>query len=108
MQKKHFIATHTFISEETKKEFFEESKGMSSKNFFTLLKNENVKCVQHWMGTGDFFFCHWIAESEDAILNHLIEGGEDQFFHTMCAEMDYFITPNDGNNDIYADISYVD
>jgi cold shock CspA family protein len=26
----------------------------------------------------------------------------------MCAEMDYYITPNDGNNDIYANISYVD
>ena len=71
MQKKHFIATHTFISDETKKEFFEMAKGMSSKDF-------------------------------------LIEGGEDQFFHTMCAEMDYYITPNDGNNDIYANISYVD
>ena len=91
-----------------KKEFFEVSKGMSSKDFFSLSKNEHVKCVQHWMGTGDFFFCHWIAESEDAILDHLIDGGEDQFFHTMCAEMDYYITPTDGNNDIYAKISYVD
>ena len=84
------------------------NKGMASKDFFTTSKNEHVKCVQHWMGTGDFFFCHWIAESEDAILDFLIEGGEDQFFHTMCAEMDYYITPNDGNNDIYANISYVD
>ena len=33
MQKKHFIATHTFISDETKKEFLEEAKGMSSKDF---------------------------------------------------------------------------
>ena len=56
MQKKHFIATHTFISEETKKEFFEESKGMSSKDFFSLLKNENVKCVQHEMGQATSFF----------------------------------------------------
>ena len=108
MQKKHFIATHTFISDETKKEFFEMAKGMSSKDFFTPSKNEHVKCVQHWMGTGDFFFCHWIAESEDTILDFLIEGGEEQFFHTMCAEMDYYITPNDGNNDIYANISYDD
>ena len=64
--------------------------------------------LQIFLGKGDFFFCHWIAESEDAILDFLIEGGEDQFFHTMCAEMDYYITPNDGNNDIYANISYVD
>ncbi len=84
------------------------AKGMSSKDFFTPSKNEHVKCVQHWMGTGDFFFCHWIAESEDAILDFLIEVGQDQFFHTMCAEMDYYITPSDGNNDIYANISYVD
>lgn len=108
MQKKHFIATHTFISDETKKEFLEEAKGMSSKDFFSPSKNENVKCVQHWMGAGDFFFCHWIAESEDLILDFLFEIGFDQFFHTMCAEMDYYITPNDGNNDIYANISYVD
>ena len=41
MQKKHFIATHTFISEETKKEFFEMAKGMSSKDFFIPSKNEH-------------------------------------------------------------------
>ena len=43
MQKKHFIATHTFISDETKKEFFEMAKGMSSKDLFTPSNNEHVK-----------------------------------------------------------------
>lgn len=84
MQKKHFIATHTFISDETKKEFFEMAKGMSSTDFFTPSKNEHVKCVQHWMGTGDFFFCHWIAESEDAILDFLLKVERISFF-IQCA-----------------------
>ena len=51
MPKKHFIATHTFISEETKKkEYFENCKGMSSEDFFSYAKNEYAECTQHWMG----------------------------------------------------------
>ena len=67
MPKKHFIATHTFISEET--------------------KNEYAECTQHWMGVSDFFFCHWLADDEEAILNLLMDSGDDKIFHTLCAEM---------------------
>jgi len=64
MPLKYFIATHTFISDETKKEYFKNCKGLSSKEWFSYAKNEYAKCIQHWMGTSDFFFCHWIAVDE--------------------------------------------
>ena len=89
MQKKHFIATDTFISNETKKEFFEMAKGMSSKDFFTPSKNEQVKCIQHWMGTGDFFFCHWKAIDEQAIIDRLSVAGLEQFIVTMATPVDF-------------------
>ena len=73
MPLKHFIATHTFISDETKKEYFKNCKGLSSKEWFRYAKNERAKCIQHWMGASDFFFCHWIAADEDAILDFLNE-----------------------------------
>ena len=104
MPKKHFIATHTFISEETKKEYFENCKGMSSEDFFSYAKNEHAECTQHWMGVSDFFFCHWLADDEDAILNLLMDSGDDKIFHTLCAEMSCYIYPEDGNEDVYAEI----
>ena len=104
MPKKHFIATHTFISEETKKEYFENCKGMSSEDFFSYAKNEYAECTQHWMGVSDFFFCHWLADDEDAILNLLMDSGDDKIFHTLCAEMSCYIYPEDGNEDVYAEI----
>ena len=104
MPKKHFIATHTFISDETKIEYFENCKGMSSEDFFTYVKNEYAECTQHWMGVSDFFFCHWLADDEDAILNLLMDSGDDKIFHTLCAEMSCYIYPEDGNEDVYAEI----
>ena len=115
MGQKHFICTHTFCSEQTRHLFLTPpenlnppSQRLNEKEWSKASKGSYATCLQTWVGNDDFFFCHWIAESEDAILGFLIEGGEDQFFHTMCAEMDYYITPSDGNNDIYANISYVD
>ena len=64
------------------------AKGMSSKDFFIPSKNEHVKCVQHWMGTGDFFFCHWYAIDEQAILDRLAAAGGDKFFITMATVID--------------------
>ena len=108
MPLKHFIATHTFISDETKKEYFKNCKGLSSREWFSYAKNEHAKCIQHWMGASDFFFCHWIAVDEDAILDFLNESGDDKIFHTLCEEMNYYICPDDENEDVYAYHTYAE
>ena len=64
---KHFICTHTFHSEETKKAYFEDNKDITSREWFASVEGEKVKCIQHWLGDQDFWFCHWIAESENQI-----------------------------------------
>ena len=108
MPKKHFICTHTFVSEEAKKEHFELCKNMSSKEFLGYSRNETARLVQHWMGTSDFFFCHWVADSEDAILELLASDGSDKLFNTMCSEMHYFISDSEEVKDVYAYHMYAD
>ena len=48
---------------------------------------ETCKCVAAWMGNDDFFFCHWYAESENAIIESLSEAGADQYMITMATEV---------------------
>ena len=46
-------------------------------------RNENAVLIQYWMRSSDFFFCHWIADSEDAVLTLLTADGSDERFNTM-------------------------
>ena len=66
--KKHFMATHTWTSNEARDKVIEMNSGMTEEEFFSGLKTEKAETLQHWMGKDDFFFCHWYAESEDAII----------------------------------------
>ena len=108
MPKKHFIATHTFVSEEAKADFFEMCKGMSSEEFMEGSRNENAILIQHWMASSDFFFCHWIADSEDAILDLLAADGSDERFNTMCSEMHYVVSKTEHLDDVYAEPTYAE
>ena len=92
MPKNHFIATHTFVSEEAKADFFEMCKGMSSEEFMEGSRNENAILIQHWMGSSDFFFCHWIAESEDQIYQQLEEWGLQDLLNTLIHPMYRFMS----------------
>ena len=90
MPKKHFICTHTFHSDETRKKYFEQSKGVSVKDWFENTKNEKVKCLQTWLGDEDFWFCHWEAESEDDLHEFLEESASNDLIVTLAQEMKYF------------------
>ena len=90
MLKKHFICTHTFHSDETRKKYFEQSKGVSVKDWFANTKNEKVKCLQTWLGDEDFWFCHWEAESEDDLHEFLEESASNDLIVTLAQEMKYF------------------
>ena len=43
---------------------------------------------QLFFGKGDFFFCHWYAIDEQAIIDRLASGGGDKFFITMATLID--------------------
>ena len=43
----------------------------TDREFLEFFSSERAYVIQHWRGTDDFFFCHWMAESEDDILRVL-------------------------------------
>ena len=81
--KKHFMATHTWTSNEARDKVIEMNSGMTEEEFFSGLKTEKAETLQHWMGKDDFFFCHWYAESEDAIIEALEKVGFNDLIVTM-------------------------
>ena len=81
--KKHFMATHTWTSNEARDKVIEMNSGMTEEEFFSGLKTEKAETLQHWMGKDDFFFCYWYAESEDAIIEALEKVGFNDLIVTM-------------------------
>ncbi len=91
-KKKHFICTHTWNNPESRKTVIENTKGMTDKMFFEVLKSEKAETLQHWMGKDDFFFCHWYAESEEAIFENLEKAGFNSLMMTLPNEMPRFVS----------------
>ena len=113
---KHFIATHTFHSSGKMKEFraaFKHRKKNSDwfntetpemkEYFFNTLRDRQIVSeaernnfnqsnyvilYQFFLGKGDFFFCHWYAIDEQAIIDRLTAAGADKFFITMATVID--------------------
>ena len=113
---KHFIATHTFHSSGKMKEFksaFKDRKKNSdwfntetpetTEFFFNTLRarqiveesershfnqSDYIVLYQFFLGKGDFFFCHWYAIDEQAIIDRLAAAGADKFFITMATVID--------------------
>ena len=92
MSKKHYICTHTWNNAEARKDVIERTKGMTDKMFFEVLKSEKAETLQHWMGKDDFFFCHWYAESEEAIFESLEKAGFNSLMMTLPNEMPRFVS----------------
>ena len=86
---KHFIATHTFNSDKAKKEYmkFVKHRKRNVQWFENVPKIDDAKLYQLFIGKADFFFCHWFAESESAIIETLSQAGADDFMITMAIEI---------------------
>ena len=101
---KHFICTHTFHSEETKKIFFEFHAGKKSGDWFSATNDdENVKCISTWIGNQDFWFCHWMADNEELIHKKLEFLKGDKLFYTLAQEMKSFITSSEPDADFISE-----
>ena len=59
-----------------------------------MYKTDKAECLQHWMGDSEFFFCHWFAESEDAIHEALELAGDADLILTVPYETPRYISSN--------------
>jgi len=95
MVQKHFICTHTFTSENSRRKFLTPpeyrnppSSRLDEKGWAKASKGAYATCLQTWVGNDDFFFCHWYAIDEQAIIDRLTAAGADKFFITMATVID--------------------
>ena len=63
------MCTHAFFDGDTKQTFEEASIGMTDRQIFEMMKGEKAEMLGHWRGNDDFFFRHWYAEDENAIID---------------------------------------
>ena len=73
MTMKRFMAIHTFHSDETKAAMaaMTSDDPTTQKEWAASWKFEKCQCVATWIGNDDFFFCHWLAETDEDIHNAL-------------------------------------
>ena len=93
MTMKRFMAIHTFHSDETKAALAAVTSAdpTTQKAPAASSKLENCQCVATWIGDDDFFFCHWLAETDEDIHNALRENGLDELVFTACYEANIHI-----------------
>lgn len=92
MTKKHFMCTHTWATPEARQTLLTMTQGMTDRQFFEALKTDTAETLQHWMGTEDFFYCHWFAESEDAIFDASEARGFNELMVSMPNEMQRYVS----------------
>ena len=70
---KYYMVTHTFKSKEMKDKFNEVLGGMSREDMIKSSTSDKAKCQMTYYPPGDTMtmFCHWMAESTDAINEQL-------------------------------------
>jgi len=60
-----------------------------------------AQCMQTWCGNDDFFYCHWIAESEDDVYQQLnafeLEG---KVVNSRVSEMHQFMSAYRASDEI--------
>ena len=101
--KKHFLCTHTFNSKDAEQAFDDAAAGLTGEQMFSMLKNERAEMIAHWRGEDEFFYCHWYAESGDAIIDTLDSLGFGELMMTLPNEMKMFVDVNSDLTKTYAE-----
>ena len=89
--KKYFMCTHAFFDDEAKQAFEDASNGITDHQIFEMMKGEKAEMLGHWGGNDDFFFCHWYAEDEEAIIDHLDKVGFNTLMNTLPNEIPIYM-----------------
>ena len=90
---RRYMAIHPFHSEKTKEAMWamaSEDKS-SQKDWAKAQSFDKCRCLATWSRDDDFFFCHWVAETEEDIHNALSENQLDEFVFTACYEAQKYI-----------------
>ena len=100
MGEKHFFAVHTFVSDEVRSQFVTPpekrnppEKRETEKEWVEKIQGKYARCVQTWFGNEEFFYCHWIAMSEQDVYRKLVQFnlGADRL-NTMVHEVHEFLS----------------
>ena len=101
MEEKHFFFVHTFVSDEAHKDYLtpQEKRELPQKRETEreqaerASKGKYAQCKQTWCGNEEFFYCHWIAASEQDVYRQLDEFNlGDQLLNTMVHEVHEFLS----------------
>ena len=75
---RHFFVVHTFVSEEARREYLTPPERReppeprpTELQWAVQAVGEYAQCMQTWVGNDDFFYCHWVAESEEDVYKQL-------------------------------------
>ena len=75
---RHFFVVHTFVSEEARREYLTPPEKReppeprpTELQWAVQAVGEYAQCMQTWVGNDDFFYCHWVAESEEDVYKQL-------------------------------------
>ena len=99
IKKRHFMATHTLVTDDIGDQALAANSQMSDVGFFASLKGESAQKLAHWMGQSESFFCHWYATSADAIFEALEAAGLNDLMVTMPSEMQRYINAHSTTGD---------
>ena len=105
---KHFFVIHSFVSQEARQEYLKPpEKRNPSEIRPTELQwavnaiGEYAQCMQTRCGNDGFFYCHWVAESEDDVYRQLnafeLEGN---IVNSRVSEMHQFNSAYRASDDI--------
>ena len=96
MTRKRYIAIHTFHSDRSKEAFhaWNSENPSTEEEFFEAWNFERCQCVASWVGDDDFFFCHWLADSDQDVHEALTSMGLDEFVFTACYEAHMYLDIN--------------
>ncbi|MDA9776597.1 hypothetical protein N9Y08_01315 [Paracoccaceae bacterium] len=105
---KHFFVIHSFVSDEARQEYLTPPEKRdppqpqkSELQWAVEAIGEYAQCMQTWCGNDDFFYCHWIAESEDDVYQQLnafeLEG---EVVNSRVSEMHQFVSAYRASDEI--------
>ena len=105
---RHFFVVHTFVSEEARREYLTPPEKRDTPEptqtelqWAVQAVGEYAQCMQTWVGNDDFFYCHWVAESEEDVYKqlHAFEL-EEKVVNSRATEMQQFMSAYRASDEI--------
>ena len=105
---RHYFVVHTFVSEEARREYLTPPEKReppeprpTELQWAVQAVGEYAQCMQTWVGNDDFFYCHWVAESEEDVYKqlHAFEL-EEKVVNSRATEMQQFMSAYRASDEI--------